>query len=148
RDAGVAAVGAAGRPAHQLDVGEALVAGELQHLLQRQVAQDGADETELHGASLKEMNHRGTEAQRRKDHLVGRQKGLRGPTLAFWLLCASVPLWFVWSFTPSPSGVRGSFAGSPRTAAPRAGRRRTSGTAAAPTGRRPQYSHKRIGIAA
>ena len=50
-DAGVAAVGPAGRPAHQLDAGEALVGGEGEDLLQRQVGQDGADEAELHGGT-------------------------------------------------------------------------------------------------
>ena len=47
-DAGVAAVRASGRPAHQLDAGEALVAGHVHHLFQGQIAQDGADKTELH----------------------------------------------------------------------------------------------------
>ena len=41
-------LGLARRPAHQFDAGEPLVGGERQDLFQRQVGQDGADETELH----------------------------------------------------------------------------------------------------
>ena len=48
RDAGVAALGLALRPAHQLDAGEALGGGEGEHLLEREVGQDRGDESELH----------------------------------------------------------------------------------------------------
>ena len=50
--AGIAALGLPLRPAHQLHAGKALGGGELDHLLQRQVRQDGADESELHSRSL------------------------------------------------------------------------------------------------
>ena len=47
-DAGIAALRPAGRPAHQLNAVEALVVSEGQNLVQRQVAEDRADEAELH----------------------------------------------------------------------------------------------------
>ena len=48
-DAGVAALGLAGRPAHQLDAAEPLAGREPENFFQRLVGQDGADEAELHG---------------------------------------------------------------------------------------------------
>ncbi len=38
----------ADRPAHQFDIGELLGLGELKHLFQRQVREDGRDESEFH----------------------------------------------------------------------------------------------------
>ena len=52
RHAGITAIRLSGWPAHQLDTGESLVRGEGKHFLQRQVAEDGADESQVHDASL------------------------------------------------------------------------------------------------
>src|SRR5208282_355481 len=46
---GVAALGGAGRPAHELDASEALVAGEGEYIFEAEFGEDGTDETELHG---------------------------------------------------------------------------------------------------
>src|SRR5262245_16534156 len=51
RHAGVTPIGAARRPAHQLDAAKTLVGGEGQNLVEIHVGQDGADETELHRES-------------------------------------------------------------------------------------------------
>ena len=48
RHAGVATIRAAGGPAHQFDAGEPFVAGEGEDLVESQIGQNGADETELH----------------------------------------------------------------------------------------------------
>ena len=50
-DAGIAPIGAAGRPAHQLDASEALVGGKGKDFFEGQIGQNGADEAELHGVS-------------------------------------------------------------------------------------------------
>ncbi len=49
-DAGIAAVGLAGRPAHQLHAGEPFSGREGQDFFQAQISEDGADESQLHDA--------------------------------------------------------------------------------------------------
>jgi hypothetical protein len=49
RDAGVFALGLADGPAHDLDGGEALVAGEVEDVVEREFGEDGGDEAEFHG---------------------------------------------------------------------------------------------------
>jgi hypothetical protein len=50
RDAGVFALGLADGPAHDLDGGEALVAGEVEDVVEREFGEDGGDEAEFHKA--------------------------------------------------------------------------------------------------
>ncbi len=47
--AGVATLGLAHGPAHDLDTVEAFGRGKVEHLFQREVGQDGADKSKLHG---------------------------------------------------------------------------------------------------
>ena len=48
----IPAIGAAGRPAHQLDAAELLVGREGEDLFESQFRQDGTDEAELHGRTF------------------------------------------------------------------------------------------------
>src|ERR1017187_2574772 len=50
-DAGITPIGAARRPAHQLNASESLLGREGEDFLKVQIGQDGADEAELHGWS-------------------------------------------------------------------------------------------------
>src|SRR5262249_18836978 len=51
RDARVAPISAARRPAHHLNAAETLAGGEGEDLVEGEIGQDGADEAELHGNS-------------------------------------------------------------------------------------------------